>query len=337
MTTERLELTTREGWASFVAAGPAIPVEPLSSDEAASATRAQVAEHTRQRIAYHSSLWVIETSPMRTMLQSATDLVTMNSVSHGSPRGLIISGEPGVGKTTALTSVGMKLHLSLERNADRSVPVIYIILPSHCTAKEFCQQVMHFLALPYKESDKPGKLLRSIQTTTKGAGTAVVLVDEIHSLSWGEKMAQRSADYLKYFTDTTGLTIIAAGVQATNTVMITQGRGNQIAGRYEVISIEPFAHTTQRQRQTWRSFVESFESLLRLRDHPAGSLQEMSEYLHARTHGYVGSLAHLVQRAAMRAITSGSERIDRKLLDGVPMDHAAEQRSAAEARSRRRK
>ena len=38
----------------------------------------------------------------------------------------------------------------------------------------------------------------------------------------------------------------------------------------------------------------------------------------------IGSLSHLVRAAAIRAILDGTEQITRKLLDSIPVDHAAE-------------
>jgi hypothetical protein len=38
----------------------------------------------------------------------------------------------------------------------------------------------------------------------------------------------------------------------------------------------------------------------------------------------IGSLSHLVRAAALTAIETGSEAITRELLDGIPVDYAAE-------------
>jgi hypothetical protein len=63
----------------------------------------------------------------------------------------------------------------------------------------------------------------------------------------------------------------------------------------------------------------------RLQDHPAGTLTGMDRYLHQRTGGMIGSLSHLIRGAAIEAILDGSEKITRKLLDAVDLDHAAQQ------------
>jgi hypothetical protein len=43
-----------------------------------------------------------------------------------------------------------------------------------------------------------------------------------------------------------------------------------------------------------------------------------------RTGGMIGSLSHLVRAAALTAVMDGTEQITRTLLDGIPVDHAAQ-------------
>jgi hypothetical protein len=78
---------------------------------------------------------------------------------------------------------------------------------------------------------------------------------------------------------------------------------------------------------------------LALHRHQPGTLTGLADYLFGRTHGYITSLSHLIRKAALHAIDAGSERIDRRLLDGIPLDHAAtrESQDAAAASTRRAK
>ncbi|MET9399404.1 hypothetical protein [Kitasatospora sp. NPDC002965] len=63
------------------------------------------------------------------------------------------------------------------------------------------------------------------------------------------------------------------------------------------------------------------EGSLRLHHHEPGSLVRPAKYLHTRTGGSISSLSHLVRAGAISAIADGSERITRRLLDSVPVDH----------------
>ena len=68
----------------------------------------------------------------------------------------------------------------------------------------------------------------------------------------------------------------------------------------------------------------TLETALRLHRHEPGTLTRSARYLHRRTGGMIGSLSHLVRAAAQMAILEGDEAITRKLLDTIPVDHAAE-------------
>jgi hypothetical protein len=77
------------------------------------------------------------------------------------------------------------------------------------------------------------------------------------------------------------------------------------------------------------------DSALRLHHHKAGTLVRLAEYLYRRSGGMIGSLSQLIRGAAILAIDDGSEQITRALLDGVPVDVAA-QRAHIAPRSPRR-
>lgn len=45
--------------------------------------------------------------------------------------------------------------------------------------------------------------------------------------------------------------------------------------------------------------------------------------MHDRTGGMIGSLSHAIRGAAVDAILTGTEKITRKSLQTIPLDHAA--------------
>jgi hypothetical protein len=96
-------------------------------------------------------------------------------------------------------------------------------------------------------------------------------------------------------------------------------RGKQIAGRCVLINTGPFPCDTG-----WKGLVATLENALRLHHHEPGTLTRHARYLHRRTAGMIGSLSHLVRAAAQLAILEGDEAITRKLMDTIPVDHAAE-------------
>jgi hypothetical protein len=101
--------------------------------------------------------------------------------------------------------------------------------------------------------------------------------------------------------------------------------GRQINGRMTVHEMRPYNNGTRAQRDAWEELVLGIESLLPLGRHAEGSLAALASYLYDRTGGSIGSLRALLTDTAIAAILDGAEKIDRKLLDTVPTDHAAEE------------
>ena len=52
--------------------------------------------------------------------------------------------------------------------------------------------------------------------------------------------------------------------------------------------------------------------------------EDLSDYLYVRTTGHIGSLMELIRRGCTRAIRTGVETLNRKLLETVKIDSAAE-------------
>ena len=101
--------------------------------------------------------------------------------------------------------------------------------------------------------------------------------------------------------------------------LFTGVRGRQIAGRCVLVSTGPFPCQAE-----WASLLATLDAALRLHRHRPGTLPGLGKYLHQRTGGMIGSLSHLVRAAALTAVMDGTEEITRKLLDGIPVDHAAQ-------------
>jgi hypothetical protein len=127
------------------------------------------------------------------------------------------------------------------------------------------------------------------------------------------------SDHLKYFTEHLPATFVYAGINVERSGLFTGVRGKQIAGRCVLTSTGPFPY-----QQEWKSLVAAMESALRLHRHQPGILPGMDRYLHQRTGGMIGSLSHLIRAGAIMAIAEGSEAITQELLDGIPVDHAAQ-------------
>jgi hypothetical protein len=112
---------------------------------------------------------------------------------------------------------------------------------------------------------------------------------------------------------------VLAGIDVARNGLFTGTRGQQIAGRHNLIETAPFDDNSE-----WKRLAASLEETLRLQHHAPGTLARHSSYLHERTAGMIGSLSHLIRAAAIRAIKDGTEKITKKTMQQIAIDHAAE-------------
>jgi hypothetical protein len=115
----------------------------------------------------------------------------------------------------------------------------------------------------------------------------------------------------------------------------------QTSRRTTVLEMTPYSlDNTERQRREWRTLLTTIEQRLVLGNKHIGMLaDELSDYLYIRSSGHIGSLMELIRRGCTRAIRTGSETLNRKLLDMITIDSAAEKARkelAAAFRTRKR-
>ncbi|GAA3780627.1 hypothetical protein GCM10022206_19530 [Streptomyces chiangmaiensis] len=72
--------------------------------------------------------------------------------------------------------------------------------------------------------------------------------------------------------------------------MFTGVRGRQMGGRCVLVRTGPFPRNAE-----WRSLIATLEDTLRLHRHQPKTLVNLSDYLHQRTGGMIGSLSHLIR------------------------------------------
>ena len=284
--------------------------------------------HPRMR--YHSRLTVVRTPALVEARKRVAQLVRVGAGRDGVHLGLVLDGRGGTGKTTILQQVG-RAHQRRQRRQRRqypqlgdTIPVVYIALPAQNdrnNAYNMFVAIAEFLQLPTNGSLT--SLVASIRTVMDRARTELILVDEIHLLADAADR-EHTSDHLKTLSERLSATIVYAGIDAWS-IMTSGTRGEQIARRNQRLQIRPFSYTTAEERALWHSAVASYDNALCLFDHTPGELTALADYLYDRTQGFIGALSYLVCIAAQEAISDGTERITRDLLEAIYIDGASEQ------------
>jgi hypothetical protein len=194
-----------------------------------------------------------------------------------------------------------------------------VTTPPKGSPRKLALEFARFLGLPTQSRWNTTDIADRVCQILIEARCDLVLVDEIHNLNLATSAGEDMSDHLKYFTEHLPATFVYAGINVDRSGLFTGVRGKQIAGRCVLSATGPFPY-----QQEWKSLVAAMEGALRLHHHQPGTLPGIDQYLHQRTGGMIGSLSHLIRAGAITAILDGSEAITRELLDGIPVDHAAQ-------------
>jgi hypothetical protein len=335
-------LTTWEGWQRFTDAEPAQPKLLPGSDLDLLGDADRMA-YDHARADYHSRLIVVATPTIKQVYATGRRLVLLNRHQISARRGLIVTGAAGTGKTTAITQLGRNHELLLRHRRGHQalagrMPVVYVTVPPAATPKMLASEFARFAGVPVHGRQNQADITNAVCDVLARLRADLVLVDEIHNLNLATRAGADASDQLKYLAERIPATFIYAGINAQGSGLFAGTRGQQIAGRFGVITCQAFPYGTAAQRQQWQALIATLEQSLRLHRHQQGQLLRLDAYLHERTDGMIGSLSHLIRGAAVEAILDGSEKITRETLDRIGLDHAAEtartRRKAATARPR---
>jgi Bacterial TniB protein len=322
-------LTTLEGWRDFIHAVPAPPALLPGGQYAALDEDARRA-YDDERLDYHTRLGVVATSTLRKVVTTGRRLTLLNRHAISARQGLILSGPAGTGKTTAIAQFG-KTHEAADRDRhpgqDR-IPVIYATVPPAATPRMLAMEFARFLGLPVLPRANMTDIIEAVCGIAVDMRVSAVLVDEIHNMQLATRSGAEVSDTLKYFSERLPATFVYAGIDLEHQGLFTGIRGRQIAGRFTLIPAVAFPMSGE-----WQGLIVTLEEALRLHRHQPGTLASLDKYLHQRTGGMIGSLSHLIRGAAIEAILTGTERITRKQLETLDIDHAAQQSSAPRHRT----
>jgi Bacterial TniB protein len=325
----RQPTTTLEGWRRFIDADPP-QFTLIPDDDWCNLNPDERMQYNEIRIAHHSELVVVTTSTIQQITNEGRLLTLLNQREIGARRGLMISGAAATGKTTAIKQLGRFHELRVRtRFDDKSrIPVVYVTAPPKGSPRKLAMEFARFLGLPPMRSrQNVTDIADAVCQVLIDARTDIVVVDEIHNLNLDTRAGEELSDHLKYFTEHLPATFVYAGIDVERSGVFTGTRGRQLAGRFGVINTGPFPYGSE-----WKPLVAAMEGTLRLHRHEPGGLVREARYLHQRTGGVIGSLAHLIRSAAIRCILDESEHITRELMDTVLIDyaaHTAAQRSAS--------
>jgi len=323
-------LFNREGLNTYLSQTLTKP-EAVSEQHYVAMTPVDKAQHDRARILHLSGGIVLNTPYLHEAKVLLQRCFAQNSGRNSGHTGLMLSGRSTVGKTTIAKSLMRYVYNHYARaypnfSAHDQVPVVYVEVPAASTGKLLMTTFAEFFGMHIRSGESMGSIRSRIVDVIGAAGTQLIVVDELQNLAGRGTGNGESVDLLKNLHNDLPATFVYAGIELTGGALLAGPRGQQLSSRFNILEMEPFHLSDAQHRSTWRKLLPAFEAELPLRDHEAGTLASLSNYLYQRTGGSIGSLGRLITDAAIEAINNPKlpEKVNEILLDTITIDHTAE-------------
>jgi type II secretory pathway predicted ATPase ExeA len=275
-----------------------------------------------ERIAHiQKPIWIGH--PRAKALLDRLEALLIHPKTHRMPN-LLIVGESNSGKTM-LVKQFQRLHKPSDNPEGEAatVPVLYIQAPPVPDEGRFYGAILEQLFVPYGVADRVDKKQAQAIRVMKGVGLRVLIIDEIQHILAGALNRQRVfLNVIKYLSNELQIPIVGVGIPDAFRAIQTD---LQLANRFDHEVLRAWGNDIE-----FRRFLATLERIIPLRN-PSGLIEEsLANRIYAMTDGLIGEVTNLLTEAALVAIKSGREKIDKGVLDQTKWTAPAERRRAPE-------
>jgi AAA domain len=349
---DNLTLSRKEGWQAFTTAPKRECPDALSKAQIRRLNDAATDLYNEQRTKWHNNIGPLNTPQLAALHEDLWDIMDANDRDGNCAKGAVaIDGYPGLGKTTAVEAFAKKFHhREIGRHGQYTAagnerwPVCRIGMRGNTSMRDFNAALCDFYADPAIH-----RMYRTREGTTEQLGrraldcvlsceTRLLIIDDLHFLHWQHGGGIEINNHFKYIANEFPVTLLSIGIGLSERGLLTEDMRamvdnatyedlvlEQTTRRTTMLDMSPYTLQNEEKRHQWRQLLLTIENLLVLGAKRQGMLADaLSDYLFIRTAGHIGSLMELIRRGCVKAIRTHSEALDRKLLDTIKIDSAAE-------------
>lgn len=189
-----------------------------------------------------------------------------------------------------------------------SIPVLKVQMPAGPDEARFFGAILDELGFPHMLSDRVAKRQETAVRMLRETSVRVLVIDEVHNLLSGSRVHQRRLlNLLRWLGNELRIPLIAVG---TAEALRAIQSDDQLANRFEPVGLPPW-----RDGDEYRQLLSTLEAVLPLRRPSHLAKSALAGKMLAAAEGILGEVVSIVTRAAVRAVTSGTEAITTKLID----------------------
>lgn len=323
--------TLLPGWRHFHDTLPDRP-PALAWDEYKSLDPECCEQHDEARLHWLARGLVVRTeghNRARILLQSA---LSDNRYAGKGEQGVMLVGEPKLGKTTLARSLGHALEARWSRQGLGyrelgQVPVVAVDAPSNGSGKALCTAIDAFFnpETPPATRMTFDEILRGVCHKLRAHGTQLLIIDEAQLLARRHDSHGDPTDVIKLIQNNTQATVLLSGINLLDSQVFGTRRGGQVVDRCGHVLLEPIGFSTDDASEEWDRIVNDFDVNLPLIDHEPGLLLANAKVLHEATAGRIGHLSDVIRSLVRKVLydeNRSNEKLTKTLLAEAASQHA---------------
>lgn len=219
---------------------------------------------------------------------------------------LLLIGPTNNGKTMIIERF-RRQHLPRTEPDRERIPVVCVQMPAEPTELRFYTALLSAIGAPFRPLRRLADVERMALALLREVGVRMVVIDEFHNVLAGRGETRRAfLNLLRFLGNELNIPLVGVG---TREAYLAVRSDDQLENRFE-----PFILPLWEVGDESRSLLASFAASFPLRSPSCIDSEDMARYLLARSEGTIGELACLLTAAAVAAVESGEERINRKTL-----------------------
>ncbi|MBD2655536.1 TniB family NTP-binding protein [Synechocystis sp. FACHB-383] len=217
-------------------------------------------------------------------------------------------GESRTGKTVACDSYRLRNKPIQQGHETPKVPVVYIMLPTKCGAKELFKEIIE--ALRYKAVRGTVSDFRSrAMDVLKACDVEMLIIDE------ADRLKADIFPEVRDINDKLDISVVLVGTDWLDAVI---KRDEQVYNRFR--SHRRFGKLVGEEFKRTVSIWE--EKVLKLPVASNLTSPAMMKILARATEGYIGRLDEVLREAAIKSLSRGHKRIEKELLEEVAREYS---------------
>lgn len=234
--------------------------------------------------------------------------------SRGRMRNVLVYGPSGIGKTHFLKQMDVRNQALDPTTGVRTSLLLYVLMPPTPKTRDFLVEINDRLCAPVLPSRKESPLRDDTIRLLRDCGVRGLLIDEMNSILAASPLQQRAfLQLLRYMSNKLRITLICAGTPEAKHALMGDP---QLRSRFADIELERW-----HDGEALQAFLALLVQGLPLRRPSPVDSPSIRKFVLERSAGLTTNICEAFERAAIAAIRSRREMLDRSSLEDEAVWH----------------